>query len=122
MELEVPSGVILMVRLAQQKLFSRTSPFEWTRCPLAPCHVGNICSCGVCVAGDLPSTLLAYSGGSAHTGDYLFQLVPELTKEAYVVTNELETNVTNCHCQQTPGLAVPESYGGTSDMLHDSNQ
>lgn len=46
MELEVPLGVIVMVRLAQQELFSRTTGiFEWISCPLAPCHVGSICSC-----------------------------------------------------------------------------
>ena len=45
MELEVPLGVIVMVRLAQQELFSRTTGiFEWTSCPPAPCHVGSICS------------------------------------------------------------------------------
>lgn len=44
-----------------------------------------------------------------------FQFVPELTKEAYV-TNELESKVTNSHCEQASGLAVQESYGGMSSV------
>ncbi|KAF5921683.1 hypothetical protein HPG69_012854 [Diceros bicornis minor] len=53
-------------------------------------------------------------------------LVPELTKEAYVVMNELKTNVTNhrergpaCPSQQASGLAVQKFYGRTSSMPHD---
>ena len=67
---------------------------------------------------------MAYSCGSAHADDYLFQFVPELT-EAYVVMNELETNGTNCHdrgpaCPAlwAPGLAVQEFCAGTSSMPH----
>lgn len=33
-----------------------------------------------------------------------------------MVTNELESNVTNSHCQQASGLAVQESCGGMSSM------
>lgn len=43
------------------------------------------------------STILVYSYGSAFIDDYLLQFVPELTKEVYVVTNELKTK---CRCQQ----------------------
>lgn len=68
--------------------------------------------------GELLCVILAYTGGLAHANNYLFQPVPELTKEACVGTDELETNVTNCHCQQPPGLAVQEFYGGTFSMLH----
>lgn len=67
---------------------------------------------------------MAYSCGSAHADDYLFQFVPELT-EAYVVTNELETHGTNCHDRvpacpglQAPGLAVQEICAGMTSMPH----
>lgn len=52
--------------------------------------------------GDLLCTVLAHSGGLAHADDHLFQFVPERTEEACVWTDELQTNVTNCRCQQRP--------------------
>lgn len=61
------------------------------------------------------STILLYSYGSAYIDDYLLQFVPELTKEVYVVTNELKTK---CRCQQAPGLAVQEFCGVTPRTLH----
>ena len=65
--------------------------------------------------GDQLHTILAYSCGSAHTDDYLFSFVPKLTRQTYVMMNELETNGTSCHDRgqtfpdlQASGLAAQE--------------
>ena len=55
--------------------------------------------------GDRLSAILAYSCGSAHTDDYLFPFVPELTKKACVMMNELETNRTTAMTEANPALA-----------------
>lgn len=68
---------------------------------MLPRHVGSICSCEELAW----SAIWVYSYGSAYIDDYLLRFVAELTKEVYVVTNELKTK---CHCQQAPGLAVQE--------------